>query len=339
MGGQYLASVEPPETELIGIAFAVVVLILAFGSVLAMGLPIAVALGGVGAGIGSIVLLSRVVTMPEDTMLLGMMIGLGVGIDYALFVVTRYREAVHAGLRTARRHRGRHGHRRPGRGVRRHDRRDLDARPAAGRPRVALRDGRRGVGHGAGHDADVDDPAARPARPHPPPPRAHPLEGPHRGRVRGRRHPRPRHRLRPAGRCRRGAGRAHPRGQRRRGAVASAGAAPPSATRRSDAGPPVEPHDPAPAVGVAGRRDAGRCWRLAAPALGMRLGLDRRGQLPRGHRHPPGLRPAGRRLRRRVQRPVRDHRQRRIRRLAGRRPGRRRRAAGRGWPPPRASPP
>ena len=48
-GGQYLASVEPPETELIGIAFAVVVLIVAFGSVLAMGLPIAVALGGVGA--------------------------------------------------------------------------------------------------------------------------------------------------------------------------------------------------------------------------------------------------------------------------------------------------
>ncbi len=97
-GGQYLASVEPPETELIGIAFAVVVLILAFGSVLAMGLPIAVALGGVGVGIGSVVLLSQVVTMPEDTLLLGMMIGLGVGIDYALFVVTRYREGIHTGL-------------------------------------------------------------------------------------------------------------------------------------------------------------------------------------------------------------------------------------------------
>jgi RND superfamily putative drug exporter len=96
-GGQYLASVEPPQTELIGIAFAVVVLIVAFGSVLAMGLPIAVALGGVGVGIGSIVLLTRVATVPEDTMLLGMMIGLGVGIDYALFIVTRYREAVHAG--------------------------------------------------------------------------------------------------------------------------------------------------------------------------------------------------------------------------------------------------
>jgi RND superfamily putative drug exporter len=96
-GGQYLTELEPPQTELIGIAFAVVVLIAAFGSVLAMGLPIAVALGGVGIGTGSIVLLSRVTTVPEDTMLLGLMVGLGVGIDYALFIVTRYREAVRAG--------------------------------------------------------------------------------------------------------------------------------------------------------------------------------------------------------------------------------------------------
>jgi putative drug exporter of the RND superfamily len=96
-GGQYLTAIEPPQSELIGIAFAVVVLIVAFGSVLAMGLPIAVALGGVGIGLGSVVLLTRVATVPEDTMLLGMMVGLGVGIDYALFIVTRYREAVHAG--------------------------------------------------------------------------------------------------------------------------------------------------------------------------------------------------------------------------------------------------
>jgi RND superfamily putative drug exporter len=74
-GGQYLASVEPPQTELIGIAFAVVVLIAAFGSVLAMGLPIAVALGGVSIGLGTTVLLTRVATVPEDTMLLGMMVG------------------------------------------------------------------------------------------------------------------------------------------------------------------------------------------------------------------------------------------------------------------------
>ncbi|HSK96312.1 MAG TPA: MMPL family transporter, partial [Euzebyales bacterium] len=90
-------AVEPPETELIGVAFAVMVLILAFGSVLAMGLPIAVAAGGVGAGAGALVLLSNVVTVPDTTTMRGMMIGRGVGIDYALFIVTRYREGLHDG--------------------------------------------------------------------------------------------------------------------------------------------------------------------------------------------------------------------------------------------------
>ncbi len=97
-GGIYLAEFEPPESELIGLAFAVIVLVLAFGSVLAMGLPIAVALGGVGAGIGTITLVSNVTDVPDFTPLLAMMIGLGVGIDYALFIVTRYRENLHEGL-------------------------------------------------------------------------------------------------------------------------------------------------------------------------------------------------------------------------------------------------
>jgi putative drug exporter of the RND superfamily len=96
-GGEYLAVFDPPASELIGLAFAVVVLIVAFGSVLAMGLPIAVAVGGVGAGVGAIVLLSNVIDIPEPATLLGLMIGLGVGIDYALFIVTRYREGLHAG--------------------------------------------------------------------------------------------------------------------------------------------------------------------------------------------------------------------------------------------------
>ena len=64
-GGTALAVFEPPKTEFIGLAFAIVVLILAFGSVLAMGLPIAVALGGVGAGLGLIVILSNVVKHPR----------------------------------------------------------------------------------------------------------------------------------------------------------------------------------------------------------------------------------------------------------------------------------
>ena len=96
-GGQYLAVIEPPQSELLGLAFAMIVLILAFGSVLAMGLPIAVALGGVAAGMGLTLLLSNVVTIPNDATVLGIMIGLGVGIDYALFIVSRYRDGLHAG--------------------------------------------------------------------------------------------------------------------------------------------------------------------------------------------------------------------------------------------------
>ncbi len=92
IGGAALAAFEPPESELIGIAFAIVVLIVSFGSVLAMGLPIAVALAGVGTGIGLVTLSAGVIAVPDFATIIGAMIGLGVGIDYALFIVTRYRE-------------------------------------------------------------------------------------------------------------------------------------------------------------------------------------------------------------------------------------------------------
>ena len=98
IGGAALGEFEPPESELIGVAFAIVILILAFGSVLAMGLPIGVALFGVGIGIGTITLLTNVMTIPDFATTLGAMIGLGVGIDYALFIVTRYREGTRAGM-------------------------------------------------------------------------------------------------------------------------------------------------------------------------------------------------------------------------------------------------
>ena len=97
-GGSALAAYAPPDSELVGLAFAVVILIVAFGSVLAMGLPVAVALGGVGAGIAATLLLSNVYPIPDFTLTVGVMIGLGVGIDYALFIVTRFREGTHAGL-------------------------------------------------------------------------------------------------------------------------------------------------------------------------------------------------------------------------------------------------
>jgi putative drug exporter of the RND superfamily len=98
VGGQALGTFEPPSSELIGLAFAIVVLIIAFGSVLAMGLPIGVALFGVGIGSGIITLLSNVMSVPDFATTLGAMIGLGVGIDYALFIVTRFREGLKAGL-------------------------------------------------------------------------------------------------------------------------------------------------------------------------------------------------------------------------------------------------
>ncbi len=96
-GGAMLGGFEPPETELIGLAFAVIVLILAFGSVMAMGLPIGVAVAGVGTGIGIITLLTNVLSIPDFAIQIGAMIGLGVGIDYALFIVTRYRNSLAAG--------------------------------------------------------------------------------------------------------------------------------------------------------------------------------------------------------------------------------------------------
>jgi RND superfamily putative drug exporter len=97
-GGYAFAEFEPPESELIGLGFAIVILILSFGSVLAMGLPIGIALFGVGIGAGIITLLSNVMSVPDFAVTLGAMIGIGVGIDYALFIVTRYREGLKAGL-------------------------------------------------------------------------------------------------------------------------------------------------------------------------------------------------------------------------------------------------
>ena len=96
-GGNAFEKFKPPSSEVLGLAFAMVILILAFGSVLAMGLPIGVALAGIGIGGALIALLSHLLAMPDFATTLGVMIGLGVGIDYALFIVTRYREQLREG--------------------------------------------------------------------------------------------------------------------------------------------------------------------------------------------------------------------------------------------------
>jgi RND superfamily putative drug exporter len=97
LGGVIFAEFEVPSSESIGLAFAIVILILAFGSVLAMGLPVGVALFGIFIGTSLATLLSHVVSMPDLATFIGIMIGLGVGIDYALLIVTRFREQLHLG--------------------------------------------------------------------------------------------------------------------------------------------------------------------------------------------------------------------------------------------------
>ncbi|MDQ3896561.1 MAG: MMPL family transporter, partial [Actinomycetota bacterium] len=91
VGGAAFAEFTEPNSEVLGLGFAVVILIVAFGSVLAMGLPVGVALAGIGVGTVLVGLISNVLTLPDFATVLGVMIGLGVGIDYALFIVTRYR--------------------------------------------------------------------------------------------------------------------------------------------------------------------------------------------------------------------------------------------------------
>ncbi|MEV5933577.1 MMPL family transporter [Streptomyces sp. NPDC093250] len=84
--------------EIVGVLVAAVVLLLAFGSPAAALLPIATALVGVGTAYSGIVLLGHVMTVADFAPMLGMLIGLGVGIDYALFIVTRHRRGLKRGL-------------------------------------------------------------------------------------------------------------------------------------------------------------------------------------------------------------------------------------------------
>jgi RND superfamily putative drug exporter len=97
LGGSMFTDQTQPASEAIGVLAAVLILLLAFGSLLAMGLPIMTALFGIGIGLALVNLLARVLDIPSFAPQVTAMIGIGVGIDYALFISTRYREALHEG--------------------------------------------------------------------------------------------------------------------------------------------------------------------------------------------------------------------------------------------------
>lgn len=104
VGGTVVALTEAPGghlAEIVGVAVAAVVLFLAFGSLAASVLPIATALVSVGTAYAGIVLLGHVMTVADFAPMLGLLIGLGVGIDYALFIVTRHRQGLKRGLPVA----------------------------------------------------------------------------------------------------------------------------------------------------------------------------------------------------------------------------------------------
>ncbi|MFH0521324.1 MMPL family transporter [Streptomyces sp. M41] len=101
LGGSAVALTESPGghlAEVVGVAVAAVVLFLAFGSLAASLLPIATALVSVGTAYAGIALLGHAMTVADFAPMLGMLIGLGVGIDYALFIVTRHRRGLKRGL-------------------------------------------------------------------------------------------------------------------------------------------------------------------------------------------------------------------------------------------------
>jgi putative drug exporter of the RND superfamily len=96
--GQQVSKPETESSEVVGIAAAVIILLFAFGTVVAMGLPILNAIFGLAISLSFVGLLSHLVEVPQVGPTLAIMIGLGVGIDYSLFIITRYRARAAEGL-------------------------------------------------------------------------------------------------------------------------------------------------------------------------------------------------------------------------------------------------
>ncbi|MGL5810142.1 MAG: MMPL family transporter [Nocardioides sp.] len=100
VSGQGAARLATPEVgvwELVGIGFAALVLFFAFGSLVATSMPLVSAAGALGAGLAVVNLLSNWFDLPTAVPTIGLLLGLGVGIDYALFLVNRYRRALRSG--------------------------------------------------------------------------------------------------------------------------------------------------------------------------------------------------------------------------------------------------
>ncbi|MGW7259313.1 MMPL family transporter [Streptomyces sp. NPDC054834] len=97
-GGDAFAPSTSPATELIGILVALAILFITFGSMLAAGMPLLTAVFGVVGSMMAILGLSSVVGISENAPTLAIMLGLAVGIDYALFIVSRHRSQLAAGM-------------------------------------------------------------------------------------------------------------------------------------------------------------------------------------------------------------------------------------------------
>ncbi|MEH0544878.1 MMPL family transporter [Streptomyces sp. B21-105] len=99
VGGDALQAGADPSAigEVIGLAIAAVVLVLTLGSLVAAGLPLLTAIIGVGIGVSTITALAKALDLGDTTSTLALMIGLAVGIDYALFIVSRYRSELAEG--------------------------------------------------------------------------------------------------------------------------------------------------------------------------------------------------------------------------------------------------
>ena len=101
LGGRAVQLAEEPQsgsTEMVGLLAAAVILLIVFGSVVAAGLPLGLAVASLAVSASLVGLVAAVVDVPDFAQILGAMIGIAVGIDYAMLMVTRFREWRAAGL-------------------------------------------------------------------------------------------------------------------------------------------------------------------------------------------------------------------------------------------------